>query len=153
MLASAAQESRSAEDCQVVALRAAAGEHYLAWLALEYGSRPLVRGVEESSGFTSDVMDARRVAIDFAEEWHHRLAHGWVERCRGIVVEVNAARRHCCAGVLECWAAEASNPSTRGLSLALNIRRVKKSDLRSTDPLCSSNHGLPNTQEYLGQET
>src|SRR5674476_1372607 len=50
------------------------------------------RASSSSARLAPDVMDARRIAPDFAEERQHRVTHRQVERGRGVVIKINRSR-------------------------------------------------------------
>src|SRR5205823_148570 len=52
---------------------------------------PFARCVKRSPGLAPDMMNARRIAKDLVQEGQHRLANQGIQRCRGVVIEVDRA--------------------------------------------------------------
>ena len=92
VVALGAQMPGGAEDREVVALGAAAGENHLARLGPEHGGDPVPGVVQQRPRPSADLVNARRVAPDFPQKRQHRLPDRWIERRGGVVIEIN--RRH-----------------------------------------------------------
>src|SRR5437762_2963518 len=78
-------QAGGAENGEIVALRAAAGENHLARFAFENSGDAIARGVEGSAGLLADVMDARWIAVNAVQVRQHGGVHVPVERRGGVV--------------------------------------------------------------------
>ena len=85
------EEAGGAEDCQVAALGAAAGEDDFAGFARPDTGDPIPGVIEQRAGTSADMVDTGRIAENLAEIRQHGLAYHRVERRGGVVVEVNGA--------------------------------------------------------------
>ena len=89
------ERPRRSENGEVVGFRSTAGENDFARLRTKKFRSAVARVVEQRPRFSADVMHGRRIAPNFAEKRQHRVAHAWVKRGRGVVIEVNRSRhRH-----------------------------------------------------------
>jgi len=84
-----AQQARRAENGQIVALRAAAGENDLAGLASPNLRHPVAGIVENGPGQPADMVDAGRVAENPAEKGEHRLPHPRIKGRGRVVIEID----------------------------------------------------------------
>ena len=83
------QEAGGAEDGQVGALGAAAGEDDFAGFGAQNLRRAVARVIQESPGLAADVMHAGRIAPDLAQERQHRLPDLRVQGRSGVVIEID----------------------------------------------------------------
>ena len=85
--------SAKAENCQVVAFGAAAGEDDLGGAASQQRRYRLPRTLDRRPRLLSVMMDGRRVAEVLPEVGLHRLKDLGQDRRGGVIVEIDAAHR------------------------------------------------------------
>src|ERR1035437_5264587 len=77
-----------AEDGEIVGLGAAAGEDDLGGTGIDERGHLAARGFQALLGGLSEMVDAGRVTIHLSEARHHRLEDLRIDRCGGVVIEV-----------------------------------------------------------------
>ena len=91
MSAFGAKEASGSENGEVITFRAATREHDFAWFGAPDLRYPIVSFIEQSTSAPTDMVDARRISEDIAQERQHRLANRRIERRRGIIIEIDRA--------------------------------------------------------------
>ena len=80
--------ARHAENGEIVGLGAAAGEDDLRRGGVDERGHLAARGFQALLGGLSEMVDAGRVTIHLSEARHHRLEDLRIDRCGGVVIEV-----------------------------------------------------------------
>src|SRR5581483_4220010 len=83
------QQPGRAEDRQVVALRPAARENNLAWLASQHLGRAIPRIIQNRPRPPANMVHAAGIAVDSLQKRQHRLPHLGIQGSRGVVIEIN----------------------------------------------------------------
>src|SRR5204863_3277223 len=77
------------EDRQVIAFSSATRENDLARLAFPDLRHPFSRIIQERPRPSADVMHARRIAVNLAEERDHHFPDLWIQESGRIVIKIN----------------------------------------------------------------
>jgi hypothetical protein len=88
-----AKVARRSEDRQVIAFSSATRENDLARLAFADLRHPFSRIVQERPRASADVMHARRIAVNLAEERDHNFPDPWIQGSGRIVIKINTRHR------------------------------------------------------------
>ena len=89
-----AQMSCGAENCEIGAFSASAGEDDFTRLAGKDTGDAVSGVIQPGAGASADTMDAGRIAPVLVQEREHGSAHPWVERGSGVVIEIDGLHRH-----------------------------------------------------------
>ena len=87
----ACAQSRRAENRQIVAFRSTAGENNFAWFRFQHGRDTVTSAIEGRARLLTDVVDARRIAVNAVQVRQHGGAHIRIERRRRVVIEIDRA--------------------------------------------------------------
>ena len=87
------EQTRHAENRQVVAFRTATGENDFAGLAAQNRGCAVAGIVQNGARAPSHMMDAARIAKDAVQKRKHRVPNQQVQWRRRIIIKINRAHR------------------------------------------------------------